>query len=289
MPSLSALPPEIHRHVIEDVGFYDLYNTVTVSRLWQVESERLLWREVDLGDRSVAQALVDCDSLLKSPKRFWPLIKRLDFEGLFFMKTVKEILPKTFYAHLHDLLVKLNNLVYFGISFLSSAAMERSWNLSCGNLFRGCDFQLRILRCNFALDGSLALFLDDQPLISDWAWTPTSPSIYPLPSRSLSRLSVFSTLDLTHVPLGGIMAGRPLTHLSITCSAPNAVTLHDISLSTAPLRALRIHYDLDMFAGRQLPTLAPHLEYFGQLNLNSTLVSIFRLEYSWPNISSRSI
>jgi hypothetical protein len=64
---MDTLSVELCRRITEDVPFKGLFSLVTVSRVFQAEAARILWRQVRLARRDAMTVISKCHQILDSP------------------------------------------------------------------------------------------------------------------------------------------------------------------------------------------------------------------------------
>jgi hypothetical protein len=221
---MPPLPVELYRTVIEAAGRQELFNLVTVCKLFQHEAERVLWHEMIFDTKRSASRL---DDIIKVP-RIWPLIKIL---------RVKERLNVPGWSA--DFSYALLGMMLQKLSYLVALELPVRWH-SCVRLFDGCTFQLQILHCSFKIDNHFISFLESQKSITEWFWTPLIPSPTRLPSSVLPGLAVFVPGNPKHVDWDHVVKGRPITHCRLLVEQGFERLLWNLRLSTGTLRVLKL-------------------------------------------------
>jgi hypothetical protein len=261
---MDSLPIELYRCIFEVTERRDLLRLVVVNRTFQVEIERLLHHKVILGD-SIKWIVIGCRRLLALP-RFHPLVHRLCiFQFSSDPKAVRFLSCRTILA---SLLEKLTNLVSLTTRILPEEVIWRK----CGTLFRNCTFQLRILRCPFALDADFASFLESQNSLSELEWCPHTPPIRHLSRTALPNLRILAChSDFFEELAPELLTGRPITHIASNFGKPPIPK--DLPLSTAPIRALKLPWpDIGML--KSIPEHCPQLELLAFVDLDTVDVSL---------------
>jgi hypothetical protein len=207
---MPRLPYELNRPIFESLGRKELFKVVTVSRHFQFEGERLIYRDISLRSNSY-QVRSDLRDLYGT-RRFHHYIQSLLLESVDEDVETEMGLPPVFSYELASLLEKLTALVFLSISFVRDGIYD--WNF-CGNVFRHCKFRRRRFRCDLALDSDLQAFLAKQPEITEWIWSPKVKRTTRLPASTLPNLSALyvDSMSLDYeVDAPMLVSTRPVTH-----------------------------------------------------------------------------
>jgi hypothetical protein len=192
--------------------------------------------------------------------RFWLLIQSLNLAHI---KVDEGDDPLLLFNCLSNTLKKLRNLVALVITVDS---LRVKW-CTCGDLFEGSTFQLRIYGSGFILDRDHTAFLTHQPLILDWNWMPGPGSTHRLPSETMPNLTVLTTGSF--VPeLREIITGRPITHIDV--GGRVITNISELATGSLPLKVL-LMFCWDRSTPRSICRFFPSLKRFGWLSYGSQL------------------
>jgi hypothetical protein len=204
-----TLPVELYRCIAENADRAGLRALLTVSRVFQFEAERLLYRRFSPSD-SIDDI---CQHLLAIP-RFWPLIQHAKI-----LIRDDDVVDRD-WEHLASIFPKLVNLVV--LEFIERRELFDGEPIECGNMFQGSTFQLRSLSCHFTLDPEFCEFLQTQRSITYFNWYPYEGPLYEGPSGDfpIDALPILGALDAgiddgANDPeiIPAILVGRPVTHV----------------------------------------------------------------------------
>jgi hypothetical protein len=259
---MTSLPTELYRPIIEGLDQNHLLTLVLVSRLFQLEAERLLFRKVAITSRR--NIVIDCKHLLGIP-RVLPYIQYLTIDDAY--QRIKGLrLTLSFYTLLANLLESTTNLT--SLNFRTPNTFSSRLENSCRWILSKCRFQLYSLECSFTLDTVFALFLLKQPAIIHLKWTPFRPSLTSLPDDALPNLAA---LDVSSSPTAPPLAhefipNRPVTHIRWRAGAKFILPI--LALYRVPLVALELHL-IDLERLREISLIHPQLEYLGLVDLGN--------------------
>jgi hypothetical protein len=268
------LPVELYRSIAESLvkegdrrfefkpaSYASVKLLLTVSKSFQVEAERLIWRVVCLESHHDGDIILLCDHILSIP-RVWPYIKcfrlvnRDRFQyGIKAKFGINPPHPQTV-DFLASLLRKLANLVF----------LEMTLGLwKSGSLLKNMPFRLRIFLLDCALDDDMLLFLNQQPSITEWRVDFEESQLADLPTTTLPNLAVIN------IPFGNetVVKGRPITHVY----ARTAASLRTLTLSTMPLKTLVVDFVVNTPILETITELFPALESFSPLDCTAANVS----------------
>jgi hypothetical protein len=252
-----GLPVELYRPIFEGVERCELFKLVTVSRISQLEAERLVWRHIKITQLYKGIERI-CHCLLKIP-RVWRQIEHLEIhqDGSTFVE-------ETGVPTLNALLRKLGNLKALGVEG------GRGWIPA---VFQNCTFRLRSLRCDFRFDSELVRFLENQPWIVEFDWNASHSANEDdlLPSSTLPNLTVLTVKERHYRSFPAeIISNRPITHFRTDTRRPELI--QNLLSVSAPVKALHIGpVDFDQFLS--IANMFPLLEYLSTVNLHVTNVS----------------
>jgi hypothetical protein len=254
--SIGVFPVELYGTIAENVDRVDLLRLVTVSRGFQIEAERLLHRQVPHKWRSSHELDRFCERILGLP-RFWPLIIHLSLAFLPEDRINDE--QDGTRSRLTAVFQKLKNLTVLEFFGYLDPGPEP---MACGHFFKGSDFQLRSLSCQFPLDKHFSDFLQSQPRLLHFGWfSKWEPSVdFPqnaLPVLGSLKLEHFATTHSRIAPF--IASGRPITHFSTSQAYCDISILQSLDLCAMPLQALEMIPSPGIL--QPLPKLFPKLEY----------------------------
>jgi hypothetical protein len=258
------LPVELFHHIISCLEQKDLLSLVTVSRIFQAEAERRIFRRISFLSHSlhIAQR---CKFLLAIPRVFLYIQEFKMIEVLPPKARRRRLSP--FYTLVTSVLQRLQNLVTLVVAETFSDATLGL----CGQLFHCCTFQLRFLQCHFTLDRDFASFLHAQREITEFRWKPSyyssptylSPTAFP----NLAVLTVWDCAWPFLTPsVHDIITGRPVAHLTWRVRGHQSDLLLALANSTAQMKSLRMSH-LDSTTLVSLPSYFAELEFLSLIDL----------------------
>jgi hypothetical protein len=272
------VPVELYRYVAENAARDGLASLALVSRDFQFEAERLLYRHIlHIFPPVTAQRRPDTGHLLNQP-RVWEYIRSYRFSILedegdapFARQALRSLLPN---------MTKLITLQIYA-SHLRSPALAQRWQ-SCGDLFEGCTFSLRSFSSVFELDEALASFLAKQSAITELTWLSNPAPSHFLPAEALPNLrSLIFRLhglgpnwELLHF----IAPGRPITHASGYFHSRDLPVLAE---STGPLQYLQM-LELGRNQIDEIARHLPNLEFLTNINLDDNEFQVASSELIGP-------
>jgi hypothetical protein len=272
---MGALPIELYRRIVEDIPCEDLHPLVTVSRVLQAEAERILWRQVKLSYPTFQTVTSRCRQIIDSP-RIWLLVRNFDLAYIDDDYEHGHLAP--IFNYLAETLKNLQNLVAL---MLILDMTDGRW-CSCGNLFEGCNFQLRVYCSSFTLDRDHAKFIENQPLILDWNWMPSYPSTCQLSVMAMPSLKVV-TYNNRESDFYRIFVGRPIAHINISDVSgpvPPVPPMENLALGAAPIRSLFM-WSWNHIA-RTFCSTFPRLEFLSRVSFYRINVRYLCHISSWP-------
>jgi len=211
--TMTSIPIDILQMILDRVGRNDLATLCRVNKICCACSQDALYREIEDADAHVIQTLAQSTDLARRVRSF----------------ATQNSPP--------ELATALRNM-----SSLRSLELECNCDES---LLDGCTFKLESFSCTFPYSESLRNFFICQPTLTDVKFFDNcdhSSLSYPLEETCLPNL----TRILADPPLLRILVpGRPVREVAMR--SPSDIDSTDLSfltLSTAPIQNLFIHYDM---------------------------------------------
>jgi hypothetical protein len=202
----TALPIELFHRIVEELPSpYDLATLARVSRVLQMEAERLLYRHIIL--QSLRNTIALCKRLCLTT-RLATYVRSLDI----YVWSYEHTSSHTFARLLSDALRRMTNVSDLCLclpGFRGGASME-AWILS------RCKFKLHKLFCYFDLTPGLFSFLETQDQIYDVSLFGdlATSSTHQIPSRAVVLPNLIVLRAFAHVALQ-LLPDRPVTHLKM--------------------------------------------------------------------------
>jgi hypothetical protein len=258
-----SLPVELYRPIARHIGSKGaLCAFARVSRLTQVEAERLIYTEL------TADTVVEIVVLLRriiSLRRITPYVSSL---------TVRRVLAplnqpgqvsvyprpiRPFFQLLASVLSLLTELRHLVINFL---AFDKGVLLSAPSIFNHASFKLRSFTCSFLVNAGIVQFLINQPDIEHLSLLNVNRySSMAIPNHAVPKLRALNTLDDQYS--WDLLLNRHLTHLWMA-QIPRSTEGRDLRT----LRVLKLHGRIP----RNLPDLTPDLEVLCEIDIHASPV-----------------
>jgi hypothetical protein len=262
---MPSLPIELYRPIVETSDGRDLLNLALVSKVFQQEAERIIYRTISVFCDGPTDVENECLRFLRIP-RCLPYIRNIT---LTHYSTIETLDVPSFQPRLNDLLRNVVNLLSLCIRVTPNGRF-------CGTLFHGCTFRLRDIRCTFELDADYAAFLESQPSLLYFTWNMRyPPGKYLLSSNAVPNLRAVTirSLNQDNEFPPEILAGRPITHFWSTLRRHRT-----FALSTGPIRALHLKF-IDMGVLYMIKEELPCLEHLSLLDYDHHDVTVRSISF----------
>jgi hypothetical protein len=268
------IPVELFRQVVENVESKALASLALVSRDFQFEAERLLYRAISYFSPAFSHngGSPDVENLVKQ-SRVWQYVQKYDIfvsasqeNSHIIRQCIGALLPK---------MIKLTAL-HISSPPYNPTRSDTLWQF-CGDIFESCTFSLRSFSSCFGVDGDFVSFLASQPAITELAWNSNLPSSHRLPASALPNLHSLTFRNLSAPEfLCDIAPGRPITHASGDFDLPD---LHVLATCSGPPRCLQMT-DMDEDELEGIARVLPNLEFLSNIKYDDFQVAFHDLRYS---------